>query len=402
MRASARPDTAARTMPGSIRAVALLVTLLLAAVPARAERPPEQITPLLLAVPDAPSPFTGSDGRTHLVYELWITNFSSGDAVVRGVDVLGDGATLATLDAAAVAARLQPAGRRDATATLAAGGTALLFVHVTLADGATAPARLSHVVHAHVDAAPPGRQDMTVAGGDVAIDRRPVVVVGPPLRGGRYVAADSCCDATRHTRAALPVDGRVRVAQRYAVDWERLDDAGRIYAGPRERLERYAIFGAEALAVADARVASVLDGQPEQTPGTYPSGIDIALADGNSVILDLGEGRWALYAHLQPGSIRVKAGDRVTRGQVLGLVGNSGNSVAPHLHFHVMDAPSPLAANGLPYEIDAFEVVGQAPSTEAFDAAEADGTPLAFTPRTPPALVERALPLDQSIVVFPK
>lgn len=380
----------------------LVAPLLLAVVAARAERPPEQITPLLLAVHDAPTPFTGSDGRTHLVYELWITNFSSGESVVTRVDVLGDGAPLATLDAAAVASRLQPAGRRDATGTLAAGGTSLLFVHVTLAAGATAPARLSHVVHAHVDAAPPGRQDMTIAGGAVAVDRRPVVVIGPPLRGGRYVAADSCCDATRHTRAALPVDGRVRVAQRYAVDWERLDDAGRIYTGPRAELASYAIFGAEALAVADARVASVLDGQPEQTPGQFPADIALALADGNSVILELGGGRWALYAHLQPGSIRVRAGDRVTRGQVLGLVGNTGNSVAPHLHFHVMDAPSPLDANGLPYEIDAFEVVGHAPSTEAFDAAEADGTPLAVIPRTPPARVQRALPLDQTIVVFPQ
>ena len=362
----------------------------------------ERITPLLLAVHDAPMPFAGSDGRTHLVYELWITNFSSGDARVEGADVLGDGKSLATLDAASVAGRLQPAGRRDATATIPPSGTSLLFVHVALPAGTSSPSTLSHVVRAHVDAAPPGLQEMTLRGGDVTVDRRAPVVIGPPLEGDRYVAADSCCDATRHSRAALPIDGRVRIAQRYAVDWEQMDDGGRIYAGPRETPGSYAIYGKDALAVADATVASVVDGLPEQTPGKFPENIAIAQADGNSVILDLGAGHFAVYAHLQPGSLRVRKGDRVRRGQVLGLVGNSGNSVAPHLHFHVMDGPSPLASNGMPYEIDAFEVVGHSPGTEAFDDAEEKGTPLAVAPVTPAARATRALPLDQSIIRFAK
>jgi murein DD-endopeptidase MepM/ murein hydrolase activator NlpD len=61
---------------------------------------------------------------------------------------------------------------------------------------------------------------------------------------------------------------------------------------------------------------------------------------------------------MQPGSVRVKPGDRVRTGQVLGLLGNSGNTDAPHLHFHVMDGPSPLLANGLPYVFGAFEGAG--------------------------------------------
>ena len=292
--------------------------------------------------------------------------------------------------------------RRDATATLPAGGTSLLFVHVVLPGDVTVPQRIGHTVRAHVDAAPPGLQDMTLSGAVVAVDRRPIAVIGPPLRGDRYVAADSCCDATRHTRAALPVNGGVQIAQRYAVDWEQLDDASRIYVGPREQPKSYTIYGKEALAVADARVASVVDDLQEQTPGTFPTAIPITQADGNSIVLDLGNGRFALYAHLQPKSIKVKPGDQVTRGQVLALVGNSGNTVAPHLHFHVMDGPSPLASNGLPYAIDAYEVTGHAPSTAAFDTAEEKGTPLEFAPETPPKAVANALPLDQSIVRFGK
>lgn len=232
------------------------------------------------------------------------------------------------------------------------------------------------------------------------VDRRSVVSIAPPLRGERFIAADSCCDATRHTRAALPVNGRVWVAQRYAVDWEQLDAHGHIYSGPREQLKSYAIFGQPVFAVADALVVSAIDGQPEQTPGKYPSNIPLDAADGNSIILDLGEGRYALYAHLQPGSIKVRVGQKVSLGQVIGLVGDTGNSVVPHLHFQVMDAPLSLASNGLPYEINDFEVTGKTPGTAAFDEAESNGTILAVTPFSPPQAIRQAMPLDQLVVSF--
>src|SRR5271168_2377819 len=146
-------------------------------------------------------------------------------------------------------------------------------------------------------AAPPGQEELNETGGQIKVDRRKVVVIGPPLRGERYVSADSCCDATRHTRAALPVNWRVWVTQRYAVDWEQLDASGRTYSGPREEVKSYTIFGQPVLAVADAVVNSTRDGLPEQTPGKYPAGVSLDEADGNSVVLDLGGGNYALYAH---------------------------------------------------------------------------------------------------------
>ena len=72
----------------------------------------ENQTPLLLSVADAPAPFTGSDGCIHLAYQLWITNFSSGDASIENVEVLGDGSVLHKMDAAEISRRLQPAGIR--------------------------------------------------------------------------------------------------------------------------------------------------------------------------------------------------------------------------------------------------------------------------------------------------
>ncbi len=324
----------------------------------------------------------GSDGRIHLVYELDTTNYSS------------------ALHESDVAGRLQPAGMRDSTNLMAKGTNALLFLDVVLAPGSKVPSELSHRISMHVSAAPPGQQDFKESGGATKVDKRSVASIGPPLRGEGFISADSCCDATRHTRAALPVNGRVWVAQRYAVDWEQLDQHGRIYMGPRERLESYVIFGQPALAVADATVVSTIDGQPEQTPGKFPTHLPLQFADGNSIILDLGEGRYALYAHLQPGSLKVHVGEKVSLGQVLGLVGDTGNSIVPHLHFQVTDAPSSLASNGLPYEINDFEVTGKTPGTAAFDEAESNGTVLAVTPLSPPQVIRQAMPLDQLIITF--
>jgi hypothetical protein len=360
----------------------------------------DTMTPLVLAVPDAPVPFMGSDGRVHLVYELWVTNFSSADVVVKSVEVLGDGGVLENLDGAMVAGRLQAGGVRDSAGTLVKSSQALLFLNVALEAGAAIPHQLSHRLALHVNAAPPGMQEMSETGGVVAVTHQEVALIGAPLRGEGYISADSCCESTRHRRAAMPVNGRVWVAQRFAVDWEQVDSQGRIYMGPQEKLESYAIFGKPVLAVADAVVASVVDGRSEQTPGKYPTNISLDEADGNCVILDLGGGRFAMYAHLQPESIKVRKGDQVKLGQVIGLVGDSGNSVVPHLHFQVMDRASSLGSNGLPYEIREFQVTGKTGGTKAFDEAEEKGTPLAITPLSPVLQVKDAMPLDQLIVSF--
>ena len=362
----------------------------------------QDFTPIVGEVSYPPIPFAGSDGQTHLVYELETTNFSGGEATIEQLEVLDadTGDVVATLDAEEVAGRLQPAGLRDAADSLAPSTTARIFLHVVFGETGEVPDRLVHRLSVGGEAIPQDQQPLTQEVGPVEVDRRNVVAIGPPLRGSNYIAADSCCDATRHTRAALPVNGRVWITQRYAVDWEQLDDDGLVYSGEKEDPESYTIYGQEAIAAADGTVVKVIDGLPEQEPGELPQGISPEEADGNSVILDLGGGNYALYAHFQPGSIRVKEGDRVRRGDVLALVGNSGNSLAPHLHFHVMDSPLPLASNGLPYVVDSFTVTGQTPGTDAFDEAEAEGTPLEVDPVDPAERVTQAMPLDQYVVSF--
>ncbi len=362
---------------------------------------PQDFTPIVAEVPDPPIPFAGSDARTHLVYELAATNFSSGETTIERLEVLDadTGDVVDTLDAEEVAGRLQPGGLRDAADVLAPSMMATVFLHVTFDEAGEVPDRLVHRLSVKAEAAPPDQQQITEEVAPTDVDRRDVVVVGPPLRGSNYLAADSCCDSTLHRQASLPINGRIRLAQRYAVDWEQLDADDRIYGGEK-KVDNYTIYGQEAIAAADGTVVKVVDGLPEQEPGEFPEGISLEEADGNSVILDIGGGNHALYAHFQPGSIRVQEGDRVERGDVLALVGSSGNSLAPHLHFHVMDGPLSLASNGLPYVVDSFTVTGQSAGTEAFNEAEQEGTRLEVTPVDPAERVTQAMPLDQSVVSF--
>ncbi len=361
----------------------------------------QELTPMVAEVSYAPVPFAGSDGKTHLDYELEATNFSGGKVTIEKLEVLDadSGDVVATFDAKEVAGRLQPAGLREPADTMAPSMMANVFLDLTFGQAGDVPDRLLHRLSIKAEAAPPDQQQITEEVGPTDVDRRNVVVVGPPLKGSNFLAADSCCDSTLHRRAALPINGRISLAQRYAVDWEQLDAENRIYSGEK-KVENYTIFGQEAIAAADATVVKVVDGLPEQKPGVFPEGISAEEADGNSVILDIGGGNYALYAHFQPGSIRVKEGDRVERGDVLALVGNTGNSLAPHLHFHVMDGPQSLASNGLPYVIDSFLVTGQSAGTDAFDKAEQEGTQLDVTPTDPAETVTNAMPLDQLVVSF--
>lgn len=124
-------------------------------------------------------------------------------------------------------------------------------------------------------------------------------------------------------------------SQRRAADLVVVDETGSSHRGDGRANGDYYAHGKEVLAVADGAVITAVDGIPDNQPGE----MNPLLATGNLVILDHGAGLFSAYAHLVPGSLKVKVGARVKRGQVLGACGNSGNSSEPHLHFQLMDGP---------------------------------------------------------------
>jgi murein DD-endopeptidase MepM/ murein hydrolase activator NlpD len=195
------------------------------------------------------------------------------------------------------------------------------------------------------------------------------LAIDPPLRDGPWFAGNGPDNGSAHRRIFISIGGTAWLAQRFAIDFMHFDAEGRSQLGDGSRNQDYPSYGQEVVSVADARVRAVIDGVAENVPGKSRAvPITLATAAGNQVALDIGGGFTAFYAHLQPGSVRVKVGDRVRRGQVLGLVGNSGNSTGPHLHFHVSRGASILGSEGVPFVYREFRRITSPPGTPSADA----------------------------------
>jgi hypothetical protein len=326
----------------------------------------EPVVSPLLAIPvAAPNPVLGADDKIHLAYELTLVNQSQlvvGIDAIDVVDAVND-QVLQHLDWKAVDAKLRLNSREEGN-VIAPANSGYLFMDVTFPADAKVPPVISHRFQLSVKTIKPETDGpeppSTIAfiGVPVSVGA-PAVVVAPPLKGPRWVIGGGCCAAiSYHRGATLSINGSVRVAERFAIDFVQLGDNGSLASGPANVVTSYPYLGTEVLSVADGTVAAIHDGDPEEVPGKLPEGKSVGNAGGNYVVIDIGQGRFAFYAHLQPGSLRVKQGDHVAKGQVLGLLGNSGNTDTPHLHFHVMDGVSPLESNGLPYTFTAFEGEG--------------------------------------------
>ncbi|MGQ0650577.1 MAG: M23 family metallopeptidase [Gemmatimonadaceae bacterium] len=348
--------------------------------------------PLLVEarVPKPPTIASGSTGE-FLIYELHLTNLEGRELKWTRLDVL-DAATGSPLHSLADSALWRDMARPAAGTVsfldrprLAGAQRAVLFVRVPLAAGAR-PSGLTNRVTL-VDSIGPRTLDVRRVA--VAAD---VAVIGPPLKGGSWFAANGPGNTSGHRRAMIPIDGLPGIAQRFAIDYVMMDSAFKTFRGDQLKNESYYAENADALAVADGIVASIKDGIPENVPGATSRAVPITLetVGGNFVILDIGNGRFAFYAHLRPGSLRVKVGDRVKRGATLGLVGNSGNSTEPHLHFHLADWSSPLGAEGIPYVHEQLELLGACRSFGASCSLRA------------PEAKRRVMPLESEIVRFPK
>ncbi|HVZ35353.1 MAG TPA: M23 family metallopeptidase, partial [Polyangiaceae bacterium] len=224
----------------------------------------------------------------------------------------------------------------------------------------------------------------------VPVIRDRPIRIGPPLLRQRLLDLNGCCNGA-HTRAVINQPDGLFVSQRFAIDFVQLGDGTATFSGDPRNNESYFLYGADALAVSAGRIVDVRDGIEQNVPGEPLPPAQLDTAAGNYVIEELDDGHFALYAQLQPGSLRVVAGDHVSRGEVLGLVGNSGNSTEPHLHFQVMDRGSPFDADGLPYLFERFQLLGR---------VDLNSPELPFTKTVGSALRGQRLPLAGDVIGF--
>lgn len=192
------------------------------------------------------------------------------------------------------------------------------------------------------------------------------VVLGPPVKSGNWVAVYDPNWIRGHRRVFFEADGKERVPGRFAIDFIKLDDHGQYSNGDEDQITNWYGYNAEVIAVADGVVTAANDSFREsKTIKNHPS-YPAEKATGNYITIDIGENQFAFYEHLKPGSIKVHVGQKVKKGDVIASLGFTGQSTGPHLHFHVADENSPLAAEGIPFVFEHFEMLGSYPDFSRF------------------------------------
>lgn len=174
-----------------------------------------------------------------------------------------------------------------------------------------------------------------------------------PLRG-RWWVAGGHFSLEPHSRSHLP-------SLAYAYDFIKLGDGGKSYRNEGLANWDYYAYGQPVCAAAEGLVVTAVGGvaenlpsrTPRRNPECYARAADTPMLGNHVVIIHEG-GEHTFYAHLQP-SLSVRAGQRVAAGQIIGKVGNSGESTEPHLHFHLADGPSVNNAEGIPIAFDGWK-----------------------------------------------
>ncbi len=339
-----------------------------AAPPATTPAGPSVATPLVARVVAAPIPVPLTDGKVHLAYELQLTNTLAQDLTLTSVDVRSGDRTLLSLPGDRLDYWTRIIGSTSPTTTIGPAQTAFVWLDVALDPDQVVPDQLTHAI-----------------------------VISPPLTGRNWLDLNGCCGMTSHRMALNPINGELWAAERFAIDYLQLGPDGRVFTGEMTDVASYQFFGADILAVGDGPVVSTRDDLPEQVPGTLPTGLALDEYGGNHIVQYLGGGNYAFYAHLKTGGVKVQPGDQLTAGQVIGALGNSGNTDAPHLHFHIMNTPDPLRSDGLPFVFSSFQLDSRLADT-AQDLP--DGGPLPLEPGFVPRDEKNTGPMLDDVMTY--
>ncbi len=396
------------------RSPVVAVVLILAAacfIPVAAQEatpvsPPaeRQLTAIVVSAIGGPIGVPASDGLQHIEYDLVVTNVFSAPVMLSTIDVITlDGKPLLSLTRDDLLAATQPLLGLTPLEAIPASGTAAVIIDVAVPRDQV-PDRLTHRITYKLPADAQGSsqvESLIADGPELDVDDRAPVVIVPPVHGPGWLNAFSCCDASSiHRGVRAAADGaRIVKSETFAIDWILLQD-GHFFEGDGARNEQWFAYGAEVNAVAPGTVVSARDGLADGTPKSLPSTLrEPREGAGNHVIVQIEPGVWAFYAHLRMGSVAVEVGDQVVTGQPIGRLGNSGNSIGPHLHFGLIDGPNPLTANSVPMVLDSYELTGSVDPASLF-AALGDPEALALHMEEPPQPQSGTLPLNMTVTEF--
>lgn len=374
--------------------------------PSTSDQLENSVAPIQLRVHFVPPPFRGN-GCVGLAYEIQLANFRDTDMRLDRIEVfaLEDPASpLASFSGAELLACLRRPGKpTDAPDpnVLHGGEFAVVFLWITLDPDKSLSPLIAHRAIFSRLLSDGNEKEYLVEGAVARVPTDPPVTIQPPLPAGRWLMANGPAMLSEHRLFLQALDGMATNTQRFASDWMLLGPGGRLLKGRPEENEDWFCHGVPVLAVADATVAAVSDGIPENVPLSEERAVPNRreTMTGNFVVLKLTEGRFAFYGHLQPGSLQVKVGDRVHVGQELGRIGNSGNSDAPHLHFHVANDIEPLSGEGVPFALTSYWLLDEL-DVPSWEPMLMEGVPWKPSAERQPKHYREKMPLGDAIIEF--
>jgi hypothetical protein len=360
-------------------------------------------------------PVKGSDGLLHIAFAAQFTNAWRGAATIQSVEVvdpshnnkpagtnrvisLKDEDVTGQLKLFSLPATLDKASY---STRLTAGQSGVMFFDVTFTNSADVPCTIAlrvHSIHPENKILP----ESTVTSPPWKISAQRAIVLTPPFKGDGWVNANGCClEVGPHRFVTNPMNGTLDPSEQFAIDWIKIDRQGKAFRGDGKKPEQWLCYGVALLAVAPGTVVEVMRDLPDEPPGIAPTNLTVPEIAGNHVLLDLGSGRYAMYAHLAPHSATVHVGDRVKAGDKLGLLGNSGNTTGPHLHFQISDRPSTLDTTSLPFVFERMTLQSRTPlNLDDIENYSIKGTALPTDSKVAKKLSE-AMPLSRDVIDFP-
>jgi hypothetical protein len=307
-----------------------------------------------------------------LVYELHVTNFDTVPLTLKRIEIFAaqeSSQPLITLEGDKLLVAMIHVGAAMAMSNGSTGGTQdariidpgernVLFTWIELGLNQSVPGALRHrMIFSSTPKGEDKPKDATLEDFQVPVSQDSIPTLSPPFNGGIWLAGDGPANDSNHRRSIFAIDGHIYSPERFAIDWVKVGANGDSRHDGTTKNENWWGWGEPVLAVAEGEITEVVDEFPDNTPRVLPP-ITLDNIAGNHIILRITQNIFVTYAHLQRGSIKVRVGDRVHQGDVLGLLGNSGNTTGAHLHLQVTDRSSVLQSVGIPFIFAKFTYLG--------------------------------------------
>lgn len=332
------------------------------------------------------------EGKSTVYYELKLTNLLEKVMNIDKVQVMlpADSSVLFSISGDDLLKRLAPLGfKSNNKQHLNAAQSCVLYLEFSMPE--TVGSVYHSVAYSVVEGTASGQGNI-VNGSLTHLNHAEPVVLGPPLEGGPWIAVYHPSWERGHRRVIYTKNNKARIPGRFAIDFIKVDTEGGFAHHNADSIANWYGYALPVLAVADGVVVASRDDFTEsKTLSGHPK-YSADQATGNYVAIELTGGQFVFYEHLKPGSVKVKEGQKVSKGQQIGALGFTGQTTGPHLHFHVADQNSPLGAEGIPFVFEQFQFIGYYNDSQNLGQEK-------WTP-SHPRLVLKERPLPNAVIQF--